>query len=54
MVGLLSGLKSNVFEIKSKAYGGQLLNQSFLLIGLILVRISSISFPKSVFNDFKS
>ena len=53
-MGLLLGLKVKVLEIKSKASGGTLTNQSFLFFCLILVKISSISFPNCVWSESRS
>ena len=54
IVGLLSGLKCNVLLIRSSASGEILVNHYLRFFGLIFVRISNISFPKSVLSDFKS
>lgn len=50
MVYLFSGLNYSVFISKSKASSGQWEIHSFLFIGFIFDRRSSIYFPKSVFR----
>lgn len=54
IVGRLSGLKCSVLLIRSRASGAILENHYLRFFGLILVKMSSISFPKSVLRDFKS
>lgn len=54
MLGLFSGLKDKHLVRRSMASGGQFVNQSFLLTGFILARISSICFPNYVLSELIS